>query len=116
MSNYHKRRKQLDKRRNRLGEHGYIFTCRGIVQHWDDGTGKQGMMFATNYAAAQALATRMIPPHGGKMSIAAIGSIPGETLMGQYRESIAFGANGIWATDDGDAFYFFVPKGMSAAA
>ena len=70
----------------------YMFTDRGIVQFWQHGR-HYGMLLANNYQTAtqvrQWLATRCKK----RLAIAEIGTVPGETLAGHARASVAVGAN-----------------------
>lgn len=93
----------------------YIFMFNGMVQLWEQG-GNKGMVVATTRQAAQKLAVKMTEAKGGKISIAQVGSVEGETLAVHAATAVLnHGARGILATDDGETFNFFEapppPKG-----
>jgi hypothetical protein len=87
---------------------GYIFTRNGMVQHYRNG-GKKGMLVAATHESAKKLAD-MFKREGHRMSIAAVGTIPGETLEVQARSAIRdAGADGIFFTHDGESLRFLTP-------
>jgi hypothetical protein len=85
---------------------GYIFVRNGKVQHYQHGEGGiTGMLVAANYRAAKKL-VKGIPG----ASIAAVGSVPGETLAGQARAAMQVeGCSGIFVSHDGETLQFFSP-------
>jgi hypothetical protein len=94
------------KQESEMGENGYIFTKKGIVQLYQQ-DGPKGLMVATAHKAARAIVKRFAGTI--RLTIAAIGSIEGETLEGQFRSAQLHGATCLMVTADGETFDIYEP-------
>jgi hypothetical protein len=70
----------------------YMFTDRGIVQFWQHGR-HYGMLVANSYQTATQVRQWLATRYKKRLAIAEIGTVPGETLAGHARASMAEGAN-----------------------
>ena len=85
----------------------FCFVCQGVVQLLER-DGNRGVLLATDREAAKRLLPQLKNQHGKRVAIAEIGTIHGESLAAQLSSSVLHhGANGAFATDDGETFSFF---------
>ena len=82
---------------------GYILTRKGAVQMYGQ-DGKRGVIVSLTHAAAKKLKKRWT----GNVSIAKVGSIPGETLMCHFEANRSLGGAGLWITD-GNVLHWLCP-------
>jgi hypothetical protein len=74
-----------------------------------------GLLVAMNHAAAKKMADAVHAAQGRQLSVAAVGSVQGETLANHIALAVlGHGAKGCYVTDDGETMQFFlappVPK------
>jgi hypothetical protein len=68
-----------------------------------------GLIVAMNRAAAKKMADEIQAAQGKKLSVAAVGSVPGETLAHHIAVAVLqYGAKGCYLTDDGETMQFFL--------
>ena len=70
----------------------FMFTMNGRVQHWEHGE-RRGMVLSQTRDDARAVANWFQKNGKGKVSIAEVGTIDGETLEDQLEASREYGAN-----------------------
>ena len=85
------------------GEAYCIFTNNGKVEYLDN-EGKRGLMIAHSHETATRVAKEFLRLGHGKMSVAQIGTIPGETLQGLIACALRDGVDCVYQmgfADDG---------------
>jgi len=91
----------------------FMFVCEGKIQHWKADEQKNGMIVATTREAANTMAADLTARTGKTVSVAELGTVPGQMLGNEIARSISSqGATGVFVTEDGKENYFFnaVPK------
>src|SRR4051794_3184405 len=93
-----------------VGKHpSFIFSCLGMVQLLTKGGNGPGLVVATTRDAAKKVAATMEEQQGKRVSICELGTVQGATLARHIALAvIELGARGIFATDDGETFCFFL--------
>jgi hypothetical protein len=94
----------------------YMFTRNGNIIYYADGA-KHGMVLAHSRSMAEEYVAWCRKNHGDRLSIAKIGTAPGETLQGLLAETFKAGANCAFVlrslNDTGGLFDVLLPPGQA---